>query len=353
METPPGNSLTVIYLYARGRKILFIAGLFALLFILLCVSVTIGSAGLTPVEVAVSIFSGLLGKTTGSYQDAIVFGLRLHRVIFGACAGFGLAVCGAVMQGILRNPLASPFTLGISSAAAFGASVAIVFGAGIGFGQEGLIITNAFIFTLLATFGIYLMAKNRGMTAETMVLSGILIMYLFSAMTSFLQFFSSVEHNQEIVFWTFGSLSRTSWEKTEAVVAILILTVPYLLWRAWDINALSEGDEIAKGLGVLANRTRAVCMAIVSVITAGIICFTGTIGFIGLVAPHISRMLIGSDMRYLIPISGLIGAILLTGADILSRIIIPDQIIPVGIMTAFIGIPFFGYLFMKVRREYW
>jgi iron complex transport system permease protein len=328
-------------------------GLSGLLFILLCVSVTIGSAGLTPVQVAMTIVSGITGTETGSYENSIVFGLRLHRVIFGVCAGFGLAICGAVMQGILRNPLASPFTLGISSAAAFGASLAIVLGIGVGAWKEGMIITNAFIFTLIATFGIYLMAKHRGMTAETMVLAGILIMYLFSAMTSFLQFFASAEHNQEIVFWTFGSLTRTSWEKAEVVALILLLTVPYLIWKSWDINALAEGDEIAKGLGVLADKTRAICMAIVSVITAGIICFTGTIGFIGLVAPHISRMLTGADMRYLIPVSGLIGAILLTGADILSRSIIPDQIIPVGIMTAFIGIPFFGYLFMRVRREYW
>ncbi|MDD1728813.1 MAG: iron ABC transporter permease [Methanospirillum sp.] len=353
MEMQPADSLITLYLQSQGKRILFGVVLTGLLFVLLCISVTIGSAGLTPPEVALTIVNRLLGNRSDSFENAIVFGIRLHRVIFGACAGFGLAVCGAVMQGILRNPLASPFTLGISSAAAFGASIAIIFGTGIGLWTEGFIVTNAFIFTLLATFGIYLMAKRRGMTAETMVLAGILIMYLFSAMTSFLQFFASAEHNQEIVFWTFGSLTRTSWEKTEAVVAILLLTIPYLLWRSWDINALSEGDEIAKGLGVLADRTRGTCMMIVSVITAGIICFTGTIGFIGLVAPHISRMLIGADMRYLIPISGLIGAMLLTSADILSRSLIPDQIIPVGIMTAFIGIPFFGYLFMKVRREYW
>ncbi|MBN1165585.1 MAG: iron ABC transporter permease [Methanospirillaceae archaeon] len=327
--------------------------LILLLLVLACISVTIGSAGLTPAQVAETIIAGITHNQSGTFEEAVVLGLRLHRVLFGVCAGFGLAVCGAVMQGILRNPLASPFTLGISSAAAFGASVAILIGAGISLWSDSFIVINAFVFTLVATFGIYLLAKHRGMTAETMVLAGILVMYLFSAMTSFLQFFASAEHNQEIVFWTFGSLSRTNWEKTGVLFFIIICTVPYLLWRSWDINALAEGDEIAKGLGVLADRTRALCMGIVSVITAGIICFTGTIGFIGLVAPHISRMVIGSDMRYLLPVSGLVGAILLTGADILSRSIIPNQIVPVGIMTAFIGIPFFGYLFMKVRREYW
>lgn len=337
----------------KTKKILFIGGLSILLFILLCISLTIGSAGLSPIQVIETLYCGVTGSTTGTYETAVIFGLRLHRVLFGACAGFGLAVCGVVMQGILRNPLASPFTLGISSAAAFGASIAIIFGAGISVWGESLIISNAFLFTILATFGIYFMAKRRGVTAETMVLAGILIMYLFSAMTSFLQFFASAEHNQEIVFWTFGSLSRTSWEKLTAVFVILLISVPYLLWKSWDINALSEGDEIARGLGVSADKTRISCMIISSVISAGIICFTGVIGFIGLVAPHITRMMIGGDMRYLIPISGLIGAILLTSADILSRMIIPDQIIPVGIMTAFIGIPFFGYLFMRVRREYW
>ena len=347
------SELTSAYLQGKAKKISFICGLGVVLFILLCISVTIGSAGLSTLEVAKTLVEGITGSMTGTYEHAVVFGLRLHRVLFGACAGFGLAICGVVMQGILRNPLASPFTLGISSAAAFGASLAIIFGTSFGILGESLIIINAFLFTILATVGIYLLTKHRGVTAETMVLAGILIMYLFSAMTSFLQFFASAEHNQEIVFWTFGSLSRTNWEKLTVVFGILVVTVPYLLWRSWDINALSEGDEIAKGLGVSADRTRIVCMMITSVITASIICFTGVIGFIGLVAPHITRMIIGGDMRYLLPISGLIGAILLTGADILSRIIIPDQIISVGIMTAVIGIPFFGYLFMRVRREYW
>jgi iron complex transport system permease protein len=250
------SELTSAYLQGKAKKISFICGLGVVLFILLCVSVTIGSAGLSTLEVAKTLIEGMNGSMTGTYEQAVVFGLRLHRVLFGAFSGFGLAICGTVMQGILRNPLASPFTLGISSSAAFGASLAIIFGTSFGVLGESLVIINAFIFTILATFGIYLMAKHRGVTAESMILAGILIMYLFSAMTSFLQFFASAEHNQEIVFWTFGSLLRTSWEKLTVVFGILVVTVPYLLWRSWDINALSEGDEIAKGLGVSADRTR-------------------------------------------------------------------------------------------------
>jgi iron complex transport system permease protein len=264
----------------------------------------------------------------------------------------GLAIAGAVMQGILKNPLASPFTLGISSAASFGAALAIVLGAGF-VGGEWLIIGNAFVFTLLASMTVYGLAKYKGITPETMILAGIAIMYLFQAMTSFLQYVGHAEQVQEVVFWMMGSMGRSSWDKVWIVSAVIAICFPYLLLKSWDINALGAGDETATSLGVNVEKTRVICMMAVSLITASVICFTGTIGFIGLVSPHITRMVIGGDHRFLLPASALVGGLLLLAADTAARTILAPVILPVGIMTAFLGVPFFVYLFMRRKKEFW
>lgn len=276
----------------------------------------------------------------------------MHRILLAIVSGMGLAIAGAVMQGILKNPLASPFTLGISSAASFGAALAIVFGAGF-VGGEWMIIGNAFVFTLLASMTVYGLAKYKGITPETMILAGIAIMYLFQAMTSFLQYVGHAEQVQEVVFWMMGSLGRSSWDKVWIVTAIIAVCFPYLLLKSWDINALGAGDETATSLGVNVEKTRVICMMAVSLITASVICFTGTIGFIGLVSPHITRMVIGGDHRFLLPASALVGALLLLAADTAARTILAPEILPVGIMTALLGVPFFVYLFMRRKKEFW
>ncbi len=342
--------------YARltEKRALFIAALILILAALVGVAVTLGSANLPVADSYLAILAGLFPEAVDlpdrmveSNAVGIVWGWRLHRVLFAIVAGFGLAIAGTVMQGVLRNPLASPFTLGIASAASCGASVAIILGAG--FLSGYLVIGNAFLFAMLAAGAIYGMARLKGMGSETMILAGIALMYLFSAVTSFLQYLGTSEKVQEVVFWMFGSLDKSSWPKLGLVTAVVVAVVPLLLWRAWDLNALAEGDETAKSLGVPVERSMAGFMLAASLVTAVIICFTGTIGFIGLVAPHITRMVIGADHRTLIPASGLVGAVILLGADCLARTVIPGAIIPVGIMTAFLGIPFFVYLFMRRR----
>jgi iron complex transport system permease protein len=270
----------------------------------------------------------------------------------GIFAGMGLAVAGSAMQGILKNPLASPFTLGIASAATFGASLAIILGAGFVSGQY-LIVGNAFVFTMLASLTVYGLAKYKGITPETMILAGIAIMYLFSAMTSFLQYVGESEEVHEVVFWMMGSLGRSSWDKVGIIALVTVVCTLALMYFSWDINALGAGDETAKSLGVNVEFVRVLCMMMASLITASVICFTGTIGFIGLVAPHITRMVVGGDHRFLLPASGLVGALILLAADTVARTILAPVILPVGIMTAFLGVPFFIYLFLKRRMEYW
>ncbi len=337
-----------------SRKVLFLMLLALGIALLSGVAATLGSANISVLDVYYAIFAKFL---PGSFQttwfaDAIVWGLRLHRILLAVVSGVGLAIAGAVMQGILKNPLASPFTLGISSAASFGAALAIILGAGFA-GGEWLIIGNAFVFTLLASLIVYGLAKYKGITPETMILAGIAIMYLFQAMTSFLQYMGKSEQVQEVVFWMMGSLGRSSWEKVWAVSAVIAICFPYLLLKSWDINAINAGDDTATSLGVNVERTRVICMMLVSLITASVICFTGTIGFIGLVSPHITRMVIGGDHRFLLPASALVGGLLLLAADTVARTILAPVILPVGIMTAFLGVPFFVYLFMRRKKEFW
>ena len=350
----PNSNLRMEYHKFIGRKVLFLISLVLGIILLAGFAATQGSANISVLDVYTTILARFLPGhlETNWFSDTIVWGLRLHRIMLAIVGGMGLATAGAVMQGILKNPLASPFTLGIASAAGFGAALAIVFGAGF-VGGEYIIIANAFVFTLLASMSVYGLAKYKGITPETMILAGIAIMYLFSAMTSFLQYVGNADQVQEVVFWMMGSLGRSSWDKVWIVTAIVAICFPYLLLKSWDINAMGTGDETAKSLGVNVERTRIVCMILVSLITAGVICFTGTIGFIGLVSPHISRMVIGGDHRFLLPASALVGGLLLLGADTVARTILDPVILPVGIMTAFLGVPFFVYLFLRRKKEFW
>ena len=340
-KATPAQQLRAEYQRFIGRKLLFLLLLALGIVLLAGYAATRGSADISVIDVYSTILARFFPQHfhTTWFSETIVWGLRLHRILLGIVGGIGLAIAGAVMQGILKNPLASPFTLGISSAASFGAAAAIIMGAGF-VGGEWLIIGNAFVFTLLAAGAVYGLAKYKGITPETMILAGIAISYLFSAMTSFLQYVGHAEQVQEVVFWSMGSLGRSSWDKVWIVSAIIALCLPYLIIKSWDINAMGTGDETAKSLGVNVERTRVISMMLVSLITASVICFTGTIGFIGLVAPHITRMAIGGDHRFLIPASALVGALILLGADTLARTILAPVILPVGIMTAFLGVPF-------------
>jgi len=337
-----------------GRKILFILFSLILIFIIAGVAATLGSYPITFTEVYSIIWHGLF-QNSETTEEIVVWNLRLPRILMGILAGIGLAIAGTMMQGILRNPLASPFTLGIASGAGFGAALAILLGAGIIAGETGkyLIIGNAFVFSLIPTFVILGLTRYKRATPETMILAGIAMLYIFSAATTLLMYFSESEAVKAAYFWMVGSLGKASWDAIFSVSIVLAGCVPLLMWKSWDVNVMGAGDETAKSLGVNVERSRILILVIASLMSAGIICFTGTIGFIGLVAPHMCRMVIGGDNRFLIPASGFFGAALLLGADTIARTIIAPVILPVGILTAFMGGPLFLYLIMRKRREYW
>ncbi len=332
-----------------GRKVAFIFFSTLLLVFVSGISASIGSAGITIKEAYITILHRFFPAYfhTTWLAETCVWDLRLPRITLGILTGFNLGIAGAVMQGILRNPLASPYTLGISAGASFGATLAII--AGFGFIGEYLIIGNAFIFAMLCSFIIIIFASRRDTTPETLILVGIAILYIFSAATIILQYFGEEEAVAAAVFWTVGGLDRASWDQVYMSAAILAICVPLLMIRAWDLNVMLAGDEVAKSLGVNVRRVRIYTLSIMTLMVASTICFTGTIGFVGLVAPHIARIVIGGDNRFLLPASGIVGAELLVGADVLGRNIIPPVVLPVGAITACMGGPLLLYL-VKSRR---
>jgi len=337
-----------------GRKVFFIS-FFILLTIFLCgISISLGPLKFSVLEV----YATILDKFFPNFFDVpelapiVVWNIRITRVIMGALAGVGLAIAGAEMQGILRNPLASPFTLGISAGAGLGAALAII--AGVGFIGGGLLLVgNAFIFALIPSFVIVGLSRFKRATPETMILAGIAMTYIFSAVSSLLHYFSEAEALKDVVVWLMGSLGRATWSNLSTISLTLAVCIPLLIWKSWDLNVMGAGDETAKSLGINVERTRIFIMIVASFLTAVIICFTGMIGFIGLVAPHITRICIGGDNRFVVPASGLFGAAFLVAADILAREVVAPVIIPVGIVTSCVGGPLFLYLIIKKKREYW
>jgi iron complex transport system permease protein len=348
-------------LYNRGkkRKILVLFSFFIAIILSMVVSVSLGAASPGFVAAAQVIFSKLfpfLNINPGSrITQIIILNLRLPRVILAIIAGAGLAVAGATMQGTLRNPLVSSYVLGIASAAGFGAALAIILGVGIlpMFGGY-LVIVNAFLFSLLAMVVVYIIARMRGMTTETVILVGVAIGFLFSALLSIIQYVApSYQAVAAVVFWLMGSLTPATWQDVLIVLPIVVVTMALMVQQSWNINVMSMGEDVATSLGVNSRRVLATSMVLETLATASIISFVGVIGFVDLISPHIARMLIGSDHRFLIPCAALVGALLLLCSDTVARMVIAPTELPVGILTSMLGVPFFLYILVRKKRQSW
>ena len=216
-----------------------------------------------------------------------------------------------------------------------------------------MVALGAFACALFSAGFIFTIARMKGASSETLILTGVAQMFLFSALTSLGQYLGTVDQLVNIVFWSLGSLSKAGWMEIALTTGMVLLPTPLLLWHAWDFNLLAMGDDTAKISGVNVERLRLWSIALASLATAGAICFTGVIGFVGLVAPHITRMAIGNDHQYLLPASAVVGATLVVCADVLGRALLAPQIIPIGIVTSLLGVPFFFYLLMRRTRENW
>jgi iron complex transport system permease protein len=327
-----------------------------ILFILISVaSVFAVNAGSTDMDI-LQVFLAMIGKGT-DISSLVIWKIRIPRIVAAIVAGAGLSVAGCVMQNNLRNPLASPSTLGISSAAAFGANIAIiVFGAGtvqststdaVTINNPYMVTFSAFIWALIGTFVILMLARFRGFTPESMVLSGVALSSLFSAGTILVQYFAQDTQVAAAVFWTFGDLGRIAWKEVYILAGIVGVSFVYFMLKRWDYNALDSGEETAKSLGVNVENVRIVGMFVSSLITAVTVSFLGIIGFIGLIGPQIMRRIVGNDHRYLIPASALAGSLLLLVSDTLARTMISPVILPVGAITSFFGAPLFLYLLAR------
>ena len=315
-----------------------------------------------PVHIPVlDVIAILAGGGSGTHRT-IIWQIRLPQALAAVVAGAGLSVAGAAMQNVLRNPLGSPFTLGISQAAAFGAAFAIVF-LGVGTTARGddytvlinnpyVITTSAFLWSLVSTAVILALVRYKRATPETMILTGVAMGSLFTASLSLVQYFARDVEVAAIVFWTFGDVARATWSDLAVMTAATVVGSLYFVKNSWNYNALNSGDETAESLGVNVARLRVGGMIVASLVTAFIISFVGIIGFVGLVVPHIVRKAIGGDERFLMPVSCVVGAALLLASDTVARLVVAPVVLPVGILTSFVGAPMFIYLVVR-GRDYW
>lgn len=338
-------------------KCFFVLASLIILIIFALFSVGVGTADISIGQVKDAIFESIFKNfdmgSVSSRQKKIILLLRMPRIVLAMLAGAGLSLAGTVMQGITRNPLVSPFTIGLSSAAAFGASLAIILGFGIHTETAAGIVFNAFVFSLLCAVLVYGISTKVGMSPESLILTGIALSYLFSAFTATLQFFAEENQLAAAVQWTFGSLNGSTWTQVIIIGVILALSLPVLFYYSWVFNAMSSGgDEFVKGLGINPIKVRGITGMITVLITSAIISFTGVIGFVGLVGPHIARLVVGGEHRFLIPYSAIFGSILLLVSDTIGRTILSPVTVPVGIVISYLGVPLFVNLILTRRKEY-
>lgn len=347
--SPVAQAARQRYLGLYRRRVALIAAGAIGMIILAAWGATIGASGLGVAEIVASVLAsaGLpLAEGMTAREVSVVLELRLPRVVLALLGGAALGLSGAVMQGVTRNMLVSPYTLGISAAAAFGASLVIFFSPVLP--HPALVVASAFAFALACALVVFGSGLRPGTSPETIILIGIALMYLFTAGTATLQFLASDEQLAAVVHWTFGSLNRATWSAVLAIVAATIISWPILALHAGELDAIaSGGDEYARSLGVAVERTRFVLCIAAVLLTSTVISFTGVIGFVGLVAAHMARLLVGGDHRLLLPLSAIVGATLLVGADALGRVAFSPTALPVGITVAYLGVPIFLHLIAR------
>lgn len=339
------------YLHRKKLALIIVA--------LITLAAALYSIGVGSIQISLlDIFKVLGGGGEKMYRTAIL-NIRLPRAVTAILVGAALAAAGAVMQCVLRNPLASASSLGVSQGAAFGAALGIVvFGGGVvnsANATTAITINNPYIVTLCAfvfgmistvvVVGISQFKKNIG--PGGLILAGTALSSLFSGASTILQYFADDTKLGAIVFWTFGNLGSTNWRELLILFAVFLLSGIYFLFNRWNYNAMESGADTAKSLGVNTRSVMLVSMGICSLLAAVAVSFVGIISFVGLVAPHIMRRFVGNDYRYLIPGSAIAGAVLLVLADLVSRTVMAPVILPIGALTSFLGAPMFLFLLFK------
>ncbi|WP_105901170.1 FecCD family ABC transporter permease [Vibrio gangliei] len=334
---------------SERRRLVTVSAFIVVLFVSFVIDIMTGPSLLNASKVLYALleFVGLPFQVEPSTQ-IIVSNLRLPIALMAIVVGGALGVGGAEMQTLLNNSMASPYTLGMAAAAGFGAALMLYIGS-LGLDSQYAVPIGAFVCCMLSACFLFALASMRHISSGQLILAGIALLFLFQSLLSLVQFISSPELSQQILFWLFGSLSKSTWSNL-AIVSVVVLAGSYfLLQDAWKLTSLRLGEERAKSVGVNVTHLRLKTLFIVALMTATVTSFVGIIGFIGIVAPNIAKILVGEDQRFFLPLSFLIGAFLLSTASVLSKVIVPGALFPIGIVTAIIGVPFFFWLIIFKR----
>jgi len=347
-----GLGLTIMtYMRNRRWKYIFVAICLVAIVLVAGYTITIGSVSIGFLEAYETIWNHLTGNIVDTRADYVVWSLRLPRIIGGIFAGLGLAVCGVVMQNTLKNPLADPYTTGVSSGASMGATITLtLFGGALGSWYGAL---GAFIFALVPVAIMIGITKMKDASATTMIMAGIGIMYIFNAITTMMMMSMNSQTMQAIYNWQVGTLDLLAWEQLPVIAVVVVIGIIISMVISGKLNVLATGDESAKAMGIDADKMRIWCLILVGVVSAAVVAFTGLIGFVGLVAPHITRLFIGSDNKFLIPAAGVFGGMLMIVADAIGRTILFPEVVQVGVIMSFIGGPVFLALLLGTKKKMW
>ena len=348
------TSFSKRYFQINRKKYLFI-GIFSLIAISFII-ITLGF-GVYDISIgdAVKVFIDHINDNIVDRKgDIYVWEMRLPRGIAAMFIGAGLAIGGVVMQNVMNNPLAEPYTIGVSSGAFLGATLSMILGFSIipFLDGEYATIANAFVFSLIPVTIILALSKFKKLSSTAIILLGIAVMYVFSSITQFLMVTTTSEKLSEVYNWRVGSLAKVTWDNLPYIVVIVAVLSIILMLLYKKLDVMYSGDRTAQTLGENPSRIRIVSLTIVSLMTAGIVSFTGTIGFIGLVGPHIARIFVGSNNKYLIPASAAVGAAFLIIADTIAKVSGVNGL-PVGVISSMVGGPLFLYILIKQRKKVW
>lgn len=334
------------YVHHVMKRFAVLGALTAALVVFVLLDLASGGSAMALTNVVAALFSGPSAQTIDA---TIIWSIRLPMTLTALFVGTALAVAGLEIQNITGNALASPSTLGISSAASFGAAGAITLGITV-FGQLWIgTALSAFVLALLVSLAIYFLGKVQGMSPTTLILAGIVMNFFFMALQQFLQYRSSPEIAQLIAGWTFGNLERSTWTSAAAAGFVTLLGCIYLLTRSWALTALTLGEERARSLGIAVTRIRAEVFFLSSLMIAAAVGFIGTVSFVGLVAPHCAKLLIGEDQRFLLPATLLTGGGLMLASSFVAKLLSSGSMLPVGIITSLVGVPFLLVLLLRSR----
>jgi len=317
------------------------------LLLIFFLSLAIGSYHMSLSQLTATLISPFfpsLNQTTSEVARSIVFRIRLPRVLLTMIVGCGLALSGASLQALFRNPLVNEYLLGLSSGAAFGAAVSIVF-----VGNRVPVQLSAFIFSLIAVFTVLWVSRRAGGSIVSLLLTGVIVSAFFSALLTVVEYLASPYSLQALFFWLMGSFSLAGWREMAITFPLILVGTILLLLFRWRLNLLSLSEEEGRALGANVRREKIIVIALATLLTSMAVAAVGIIGWIGLIVPHLARMIVGADNRRVLPLSALLGAAVLLAADDLARGLTSFEI-PVGIFTSLIGIPLFIYLLKKTAR---